>query len=77
MSRISKKVIKGIRIASVYDSVLRDKFESSLFGYFADHNPDTWNDEQKEIFGIASEVEHRFREEVLKILGVAAETENQ
>jgi len=68
MAKVSKRTIKAIQVASVFDSILRERFTSTLTPYFADHNPETWTGEQKEIFNIASEIEHQFREEILKIL---------
>ena len=41
-----------------------------MTGYFADNAPDMWDDEQKEIFNIASEVEDQIKTEILKVLGV-------
>lgn len=68
--KVSKRIVKQIQLASVFDSILRERFTSSLTGYFADDRPEMWNDEQKEIFDIASDVERRLKEEILKLLGV-------
>lgn len=75
MSRVSQKTIKAIHRASVFDAVLRDRHESSLTGYFADHPPENWDDREKEDFDIATEVEYRIKGEILKILGAADPTE--
>jgi hypothetical protein len=69
MAKISKKLLKEIQLASVFDLILRERFTSTMTPYFADDRPELWTDEQKEIFDIASEVEYQFREEVLRILG--------
>jgi hypothetical protein len=74
MAKISKRTIREIQIASVFDAILRERFTSTLTGYFADERPEMWDKSEKEIFDIASEVEHRLRDEVLRILGVATET---
>lgn len=68
--KIGKRLSREIQIASVFDSVLRERFTSGLTGYFADERPDQWNDEQREIFDVASEVEHRMKSEILRMLGV-------
>ena len=52
MARISKKMIKQIQAASVFDSILRERFTSTMSGYFADHAPEMWDGGQKEIFDI-------------------------
>lgn len=70
MPKISKRTLKAIQIVSVFDSILRERFTSSMSGYFADDRPDMWNSEQKEIFDIATDVEYRLKAEILKILGV-------
>ncbi|HEY6244614.1 MAG TPA: hypothetical protein VIX17_11730 [Pyrinomonadaceae bacterium] len=68
MARVSKKTLRAIQGVSVFDSILRERFTSSMTGYFADHAPEMWNDEQKEIFDIASEVEDKLKDKVLDIL---------
>lgn len=69
MPKVSKKTIKAIQAVSVFDSILRERFSSTTVEYFADHNPEMWNRDQKEIFDIASEVEYQLKEEILKIFG--------
>jgi len=77
MPKISKQTLKAIQLMSVFDSILRERFTSSMVGYFADDRPELWNSEQKEIFDIAAEVEYRLKVEILKILGAEECNEKQ
>lgn len=58
---------------SVFDSILRERFTSTLEPYFADERPENWNREQTEIFDIAAEVEYKLIAEVLRLFGVENE----
>jgi len=70
MVKISKKLARELSHISVADKSLRERFESSMSGYFADHAPDSWDGDQRAAFDLAYEVEDNLRAAILEVLGV-------
>lgn len=66
--KLSKKTIREINLISVFDKILRERFESSN-GFFLDNAPDMWEDEEKEAFDMVTEVEYQLKSAILNILG--------
>ena len=66
--KVNKKTVKAIQFASVYEGVLRDRFESNN-GFFLDNNPEMWNDEEREAFDMVTEVEDKLKKAILELVG--------
>jgi hypothetical protein len=60
--KINKKLLSDINLTSVYVEVL------SQYGYqsICDNPPDMWNDEEKRLFDIVTEIESKLKEEIIK-----------
>lgn len=71
--KLSKKLQKEIALTSIFNDVLIERFTTSD-GCFTDHAPEMWDDAEKEIFDLTSEVEDRLKEKILVLLGVTNDT---
>lgn len=67
---ISKKKLKAIGLTSVFIDVMKEYIEpSNLDGkFFFDHAPDSWDKEDRRLFDMAAEIEHRLKEQITAIL---------
>lgn len=74
MAKISKKIVRQINLTSVFEKTLRERFESTLIGFFLDSPPEMWNDEQRQAFDMVTQVEDELKAAILEVLGVNAPT---
>lgn len=69
MITVGKKKLKEIEILSVFIEVMRERVEPRYDGgFFFDNAPDTWNKEDRNLFDVAAEIEHRLKEQITAIL---------
>lgn len=66
---ISKKKLKAIGLTSVFIDVMKEYLEPNYDGgFFFDNAPDTWDKENRRLFDMTAEIEHRLKEQITAIL---------